>query len=211
MAAAPAAKRLWLPRAARVATAAGLSAAAGAAGAWIWSQPTFDSIPTPHAAINEEQCSLLRKTPHGRRVPPARNPGARTFAGFLSDEECAELLKELQPLKQQYGINLIEPAHAAIYRRGMPPNATTMGSVRARGTALRSWQLRMEPHTENLHIVPCSKPRRPCTASWGVAASPMVGDRLPACSSPRPPCPGLPPRYRCASNRIAPSPTPGGR
>jgi hypothetical protein len=44
------------------------------------------------------------------------NPGVRVFEGVLSAKEREALLKELQPLKQQFGISLIEPQHSAIYR-----------------------------------------------------------------------------------------------
>ncbi|GIL51220.1 hypothetical protein Vafri_7286 [Volvox africanus] len=80
----------------------------------LWAWPTYNSLPCKHDPISPEQCSLIKCVPDGRPVDPAHNPGARVFPQFLDDTE--PLLKELQPIKREFGINLIEPVHAAIYR-----------------------------------------------------------------------------------------------
>jgi hypothetical protein len=65
------------------------------------------------------------------RRPAARlqtHAGVRVFPDLLTEREAAQLVAELQPLKSAYGINLISPAAAAIYRfqmsylgQGIPP------------------------------------------------------------------------------------------
>jgi hypothetical protein len=40
------------------------------------------------------------------------------WPAFLGTGQAAPLLAELQPLKRDFGINLIDPTHAAIYRCG---------------------------------------------------------------------------------------------
>ena len=89
----------------------------GAAGVWAWLRPTYNSFPTPHGPITDDQCQLLRTVDGDAPVAPGRNPGARTFASFLASErERQEVLQELQPLKRTYGISLIQAVHGAIYR-----------------------------------------------------------------------------------------------
>lgn len=56
----------------------------------------------------------MLSVPEGQPVDPKQNPGVRHFPEFLKDTQS--LLHELQPIKKEYGINLIEPLHAAIYR-----------------------------------------------------------------------------------------------
>ncbi|GFR47565.1 hypothetical protein Agub_g9290 [Astrephomene gubernaculifera] len=80
----------------------------------VWAQPTYNSMPSHHDPITPEQCRLIRTVPDGRPVEPSRNPGARVFSDFHNDLE--PLLKELQPIKKNFGISLIQPIHAAIYR-----------------------------------------------------------------------------------------------
>ena len=50
------------------------------------------------------------------------------YADVMSEREAQQLIRELSPLKQQYGINLITPQAAAMYRyqmsylgQGAPP------------------------------------------------------------------------------------------
>jgi hypothetical protein len=95
------------------ATAGGM----GAVGLWVWSRPTYNSVPTPHDPITVGQCHLLRMLGADAPITPDSNPGARTFANFLASETDRQaVLEELQPLKQAYGITLIQAVHGAIYR-----------------------------------------------------------------------------------------------
>jgi hypothetical protein len=67
---------------------------------------------------------LLRAVRDG--LPPARHPGVTAAPGFLSPGERRALLAEVAPLLQRYGIDLISPLHAAMYRfqqSYLPPSA----------------------------------------------------------------------------------------
>ncbi|KAG2495112.1 hypothetical protein HYH03_006722 [Edaphochlamys debaryana] len=89
---------------------------AAAAGAYVWAQPTYNATPSAHEPITREQCELLRTVPDGRPVTPEKNPGARAFKDLFTPQEMAALKAELMPISRQYGINLIQPVHAAIYK-----------------------------------------------------------------------------------------------
>ncbi|GLC36901.1 hypothetical protein PLESTM_000516300 [Pleodorina starrii] len=114
--------------------------ATGATLLWAW--PTYNSCPSKHEPITAEQCSLIRHVPDGHPVNPARNPGARVFPRFLENTE--PLLKELQPIKKEYGINLIEPVHAAIYRWQMSylPRPPPVNMLRVTGRPEHAQQRR---------------------------------------------------------------------
>ena len=96
--------------------AAGLGTTAAGA-TWLYVQPTYTSCPSKHEPISVEQCALMRSVgANGSPVMPAANPGARLFVQVLSEKQREELLQELQPIKANFGINLIQPVHAAVYR-----------------------------------------------------------------------------------------------
>lgn len=78
------------------------AASAGGIGTLYWTWPRYNATSTnPHDPITKEQCSLLRMVPSGDSVDPSCNPGARTWGNFMTPAELQELLKELQPVKQQ--------------------------------------------------------------------------------------------------------------
>mmetsp|Transcript_28784 Transcript_28784/g.63427 ORF Transcript_28784/g.63427 Transcript_28784/m.63427 type:complete len:338 (-) Transcript_28784:496-1509(-) len=107
--------------------AVGAGAIVTAAGAtYIYAAPTYNSLPDYHIrSFGEPESRLLRSvnsleflhhqggSSSDTSVP---NPGVRVFEDFLSPKERKALLDEIGPLKMKYGINLINPVHAAIYK-----------------------------------------------------------------------------------------------
>lgn len=89
------------------AAATTLLAAGSPALAYVYTQPPLNSRPSLHAPLRTEDCSALRHVHSDAAITAHENPGVRVFSEFLTAKDTQRLLTELQPIKQQYGINLI--------------------------------------------------------------------------------------------------------
>ena len=80
----------------------------------------FRRVPYTWLPLQHHTLTFITTTrrPSPRQVPAERNPGVRVWPAFLGTGQAAPLLAALQPLKRDFGINLIDPTHAAIYRCG---------------------------------------------------------------------------------------------
>jgi hypothetical protein len=88
------------------------SAAAGALYAW----PTYAETVRHHRDFTASDLAAIRDVSSGSQIAAERNPGVRMFPAFLEGGQTGPVLRALQALKRDCGINLIDPAHAAIYR-----------------------------------------------------------------------------------------------
>jgi hypothetical protein len=97
----------------RLAVAAAATFSAAAAGAAAWLAPVYPAAAS-HTSEPPPPSPLLCAVRDGQ--PPARHPGVTATPDFLSPRERRALLAEVSPLLKRYGIDLISPLHAAMYR-----------------------------------------------------------------------------------------------
>jgi hypothetical protein len=90
-------------------------AASATAAAYYQLRPIYKAKVDYHRAFNEHDLASIRDM-SGEHITAEKNPGVRLWPHFLNEDATKPLLDALQELKRAYGINLIEPAHAAIYR-----------------------------------------------------------------------------------------------
>ncbi|GAX75049.1 hypothetical protein CEUSTIGMA_g2493.t1 [Chlamydomonas eustigma] len=70
----------------------------------------------PHDRVFGQQEQDSIKCMGNQMYDHTKNPGIHVFPSFLSQMESLSLLSEVKGIQKKYGISLISPMHAAMYR-----------------------------------------------------------------------------------------------